>query len=219
MPKSKIEWTDFTINPVKGKCPVACPYCYARKMYDRFKWDPELRFDPTVFNNLPTKPAKVFVGSTMELFLPECEVWLEKTFDMIKPYKWLTFQFLTKQPQNLVRWSPFPENCWVGVTADTQGAYASALVGLATIEAKVKFISFEPLLVRMPLHLSYIFDKNDIDWVIIGSQTNPYYPPRIEWVEEIVKVANKAEISVFQKDNLKPLLGNKLRQKLPNVRH
>ena len=84
MGRTKIEWTDFTINPVKGKCPMACDYCYARKMYDRFKWNPELRFDPTVFNNLPTKPAKVFVGSTMELFLPQCEAWLEKIFDMIK---------------------------------------------------------------------------------------------------------------------------------------
>ena len=27
------------------------------------------------------------------------------------------FYLLTKQPQNLAKWSPFPENCWVGVTA------------------------------------------------------------------------------------------------------
>lgn len=36
MPKSKIEWTDYSINPIKGLCPVACKdnqgksYCYAR---------------------------------------------------------------------------------------------------------------------------------------------------------------------------------------------
>ncbi|GAH61451.1 unnamed protein product [marine sediment metagenome] len=67
MSQSGIEWTDWTLNPIKGKCPVACPYCYARKMYDRFRWNPEVRFVPSVFNDLPKKPVRVFVGSTMEL--------------------------------------------------------------------------------------------------------------------------------------------------------
>ena len=41
---TKIEWCDYTINPVKGLCPMACSYCYARRMYKRFKWNPEIRF-------------------------------------------------------------------------------------------------------------------------------------------------------------------------------
>ena len=53
MSKSRIEWLrdpitgkqGFSINPVKGLCPVACKdndgkeYCYARRMYKRFKWN------------------------------------------------------------------------------------------------------------------------------------------------------------------------------------
>ena len=45
MNKTKIEWTDYTINPVKGLCPMACSYCYARAMYKRFRWNPEIRYD------------------------------------------------------------------------------------------------------------------------------------------------------------------------------
>lgn len=30
MQKTKIPWADYTINPVKGLCPMACSYCYAR---------------------------------------------------------------------------------------------------------------------------------------------------------------------------------------------
>ena len=43
-------------------------------------------------------------------------------------------------------------------------------------------------------------------WVIIGSQTRPYKPPKIEWVREIVEACDKARIPVFLKDNLKPLI-------------
>jgi len=53
------------------------------------------------------------------------------------------------------------------------------------------------------------------DWIIIGSQTKPYNPPKIEWLQAIVELADEAGVPVFLKDNLKPLLGNNLRQELP----
>ncbi|KKK64868.1 hypothetical protein LCGC14_2979890, partial [marine sediment metagenome] len=70
MPKTKIEWTDHSINPVKGYCPEACYYCYARAMYDRFGWDKTVRFEPEVLLSLQKikVPSRIFVGSTMELF-------------------------------------------------------------------------------------------------------------------------------------------------------
>jgi len=41
-----------------------------------------------------------------------------------------------------------------------------------------------------------------INWVIIGAQTKPYKPPKIEWVEEIVQACDKAGVEVFLKHNL-----------------
>ncbi|MBP2071179.1 DUF5131 family protein [Thermoanaerobacterium butyriciformans] len=38
MNKSKIEWCDFTWNPVTG-CRHGCPYCYAAKQAKRFSGD------------------------------------------------------------------------------------------------------------------------------------------------------------------------------------
>ena len=58
-------------------------------------------------------------------------------------------------------------------------------------------------------------EEAGISWVIVGSQTKPYRPPAIEEVREIVEAADRAGAAVFQKDNLKPLLGNNLRQELP----
>ena len=45
----------------------------------------------------------------------------------------------------------------------------------------------------------------DIKWLIIGSQTKPYRPPELSWVEYMVEVADKAGVKVFLKNNLRPM--------------
>ena len=87
-------------------------------------------------------------------------------------------------------------------------------ITLIKLAAKLKFISFEPLLEDLIGAFGEMIIPK-ADWVIIGSQTKPYNPPKIEWVQAIVEAADKAGVPVFLKDNLKPLLGNNLRQELP----
>ena len=45
-----------------------------------------------------------------------------------------------------------------------------------------------------------------VSWVVIGSQTKPTKPPKIEWVQEIVEAADRAGVPVFLKDNLLELV-------------
>ncbi len=207
-----IGWANFTINPIKGKCPVACSYCYARRLYDRFKWNPEIRFEPKAMLDLPfaKKGERVFIGSTFELFYDSVpQEWLDWIFYFVKRCPWVTCIFLTKQPQNLAKWSPFPDNCCVGVSVTANGDMTLALTHLVNIKAGKRFISFEPLLgaIGMNDHMSM---KGIVDWVILGQMT-PYSPktaPKVEWVEEIVEAADKAGVKVFLKDNLLPVLRN-----------
>src|SRR3990167_2433987 len=118
MGRTRIEWlrdpitgkAGYTINPIRGLCPVDCKdnqgksYCYARRLYKRFGWDPAIRFEPEALLDLATMPngSKVFIGSTMELFggwiKPE---WLEHIISVVGRCTWATIIFLTKQPQNL----------------------------------------------------------------------------------------------------------------------
>jgi len=207
MQKSGIEWTDYTSNPIKGYCPMACPYCYARKIYDRFKWDKAIRFVPEELETWrrAKSGSKIFVGSMIELFGNWVkDDWLEEIFKYTKCHPDLTFQFLTKQPQNLIKWSPFPDNCWVGVTVTNDLSYGQALQWLNRIEASIRYLSFEPLLEPPAvIHLTY---GEVINWVIIGAQTKPYKPPKLEWVQEIIRAADGSGIPVFLKDNLRPLL-------------
>lgn len=163
-------------------------------------------------------PRGIFVCDMGELFsdwLPE--VWIKAVFQIIKWHPQSRFYLLTKQPQNLLRWSPFPDNCWVGVTVTRPEFFRAAYEALDCIIAKVKFISIEPFLELMGKDFLELVGQpyyRWLDWLIIGAQTKPYKPPKIEWVQEIVEACDKASIPVFQKDNLKTLLGDNLRQEL-----
>ncbi len=207
--KKSIGWADFTINPIKGLCPVGCPSCYALRMYKRFHWDPEIRYEPQDMLDCATirKPSKIFVGSTMELFGTWVkDEWREQIFEYCRRMSMHTFLFLTKKPENLAKWSPFPPNCWVGVSATNYTMNIQALLRLGQIQARIKFVSYEPLQAQLMI-LPEDFKVGGISWVIIGQQTpvKDSTSPRIEWIREIVEGADKAGIPVFLKDNLLPV--------------
>jgi len=157
------------------------------------------------------KPRGIFVCDMGELFgdwIPTNWQW--SVFEVIKHNPQHRFYLLTKQPQNLIKWSPFPANCYVGVTATNPSMFTDACYYLKRIKATVKYISLEPLLEfsRLPEVLSWqrwIYTwllEGGISQLIIGAQTKPIVLPQIEWVEEIVGAADKAGIPVFLKDNL-----------------
>ena len=208
MIRSKIEWTDFSCNPVKGLCPVGCEYCYARAMYHRFKWDPTIQYDGNVILEAAhiLKPSRIFVGSTMELFGDWVEEgWLQEIKDRIAMMPWHTFIFLTKKPENLSRWNPWPDNAWVGTTATDGPTFENAVEELRSVKAATRFISIEPMLDR--IDPDYFVDYEHIDWLIVGAETGnrKEKPPLTkvqDWVGTIVSVADHDGIPLFIKGNL-----------------
>jgi protein gp37 len=72
MNRTKIEWCDFTWNPVTG-CRKNCPYCYAARMSKRFSnaWN---GFIPTFYPKRLSEPrgavksVSIFVSSMGDLF-------------------------------------------------------------------------------------------------------------------------------------------------------
>jgi len=149
------------------------------------------------------KPRGIFPCDMSDLFgigIPE--YWTQSVLWHIDNCPQHRFYLLTKQPQNLPKWSPFPQNCWVGVSVTNKEYLGRACyIGLAEIEASVKFISFEPLQGKIELRKDDLIDCG-INWVIIGAQTKPYRPPAIADVQEIVEACDKAGVAVFLKDNL-----------------
>ena len=222
MSKTKIDWADYSINPVRGRCPnEACPLgerCYARSYYTRFHWDPTLRYEQKVWDELKKikEPSRIFVGSTIELFHKSINpYWLKDILEWAKFTPQHTFIFLTKCPENLHRWK-FPDNCQVGVSATDGDMFWRALYYLRMITAKVKFISVEPFLnwpdskthfARIACN-KYTSEHNlasfGITWLIIGQlrQASKKSRPDAAWIREIMNAADKAKIPVFLKNNL-----------------
>jgi len=176
-------------------------------------------------------PRGIFPCDMSDLFgigIPE--EWTRAVLDECQRHPDDRFYLLTKQPQNLPKFSPFPDNCWPGVTATNEHMSAAGLGWLRDIEAKVKFMSLEPLLSWCEYHHPpWALWFEEIHWLIIGACTGTKadmealvarYPaltlmpfgkkwtaqPRIEWVQEIIAAADATGIPVFLKDNLKPLL-------------
>ena len=217
MNKTKIEWTDYTWNPIRGLCPVNCKtpdgkeYCYARRMYKRFGWEGELHLKPSGSYRMKNmEPSKIFVCSTMELFHPGVpKSWRDIIFGMIEFNPQHTFQILTKMPENIDRL--MPENVWLGVSVTDDDKIYALYQDLLDTEARIKFISYEPLF----LNLRYLPIR--IHWAIIGRLTGHghKYDPSLAKLEYMVKAYKKEKVPVFLKNNLKEIWGENLIQEFP----
>ncbi len=124
----------------------------ATKNYDEDSYPFYPRFWPDRLLDIPfTKKSRgIFVCDMSDLFgigIPR--EWTQHVINLIRLSPQHRFYLLTKQPQNLIKFSPFPDNIWLGVSAANQSQVDEAVKYLKEIEATVKFISFEPLLERI----------------------------------------------------------------------
>jgi len=163
------------------------------------------------------KPAGIFICSTYEIFHPDTNRQIEgesasardKIFETIEACPQHRFYVLTKFPQNIDR--PMPDNVHLGVSI-TKNEDIWRRNRLVTTDARIKFISFEPLLEELDFTL---YQK--IDWVIIGRLTSfgNKYNPRLEWITDMVNRCSDCGVKVFLKDNLKSIWVDNLIQQFP----
>jgi len=210
MNKTKIEWADYSWNPIKGLCPVGCWYCYAKSIYRRFQLDPKPWLDIAELNEaVHTKRTgkRVFVCSTFELFHPVADQWRDMIFDVIQRRPDLTFVVLTKMPERIDRY--LPKNVWLGVSV-TDATATWRINRLLELSAGRRFVSYEPMLGRI-YHLPV-----GLDWVIIGQLTGAKKrPPEKDWVERLVGYVKEQGVPVFLKNNLAEIWGKPLIQEFP----
>lgn len=214
MQKTKIEWCDYSWNPIKGLCPVGCWYCYARTTYRRFGWDEKITYDyrPLEHYGKIKSGSRVFVCSTFELFNERVDHFRDSIFSTIKSRPDLTFIILTKMTERIDR--PMPDNVWLGVSVTGNSMRDIFLTEeLTKAHAHIKFISFEPIL-ALPWLSSLPLRP---DWIIAGRLTGhgKIHDPSRRIIEAIVEHGQFHNIPIFLKNNLKDIWGKPLIQEFP----
>jgi protein gp37 len=107
------------------------------------------------------------------------------------------FQVLTKRADRLRNFAvrrKVPENVWLGVSVESP-SYCWRIERLQEVEARVRFLSIEPLLASLGQ-----LDLRRIDWVIVGGESGPHARAMApEWVREIREQCLKAQVPFFFK--------------------
>jgi len=224
MNKTKIEYLDFTWNPIVGCTGEGCyvrDVCWARGQAKRRKHSCSLcyqflphyhfeRFDQPL---KVKKPARIGVGFMGDLFDKNYSIiFNQKLFRIMEKAKQHTFLILTKQPENMLtffsNWQNVPANVWVGVTVNKE-LDCYRIDQLRQIEAPILFVSFEPL------QECILPNLKEIDWIIIGAQKRPNKQPKPNWVGHLVISARIFGAKVFLKNNLYPLPTTERYQEIP----
>ena len=201
MAKTKIEWCDYTINPIIG-CKHGCPYCYAKRMNNRFhfikKWDEPEHKEQSAIEKLSEikKPSRIFMGSMTDLFGSwvtdeYIKTMLKTCGDNFPQHKFL---FLTKNPKRYSDFK-FPENCWKGTTITRADCFTYTELEVEYFHG-LDFISFEPLMGEIQVMPA------GVKWWIVGGLTGAKAPHKKEWVDTLVTSAKLLNIPIFLKDNL-----------------
>ncbi len=180
MKNSKIEWTNDTWNPWQGcrKISLGCKNCYMYRDKKRYGKDPKelVRSKPPTFN-APLKKLKgplVFTCSWSDFFLEDVPLkWLDDAWDIIRRTPHLTYQILTKRPQNIKDalpddWGNGWPNVWLGVSVEATD-YLWRIAAIEDIPADTKFVSYEPALE----YVDFTAFSPTINWIIAGGESGP----------------------------------------------
>ena len=227
---SAISWCQYTWNPWIGCNYVSagCFYCYAeREVQGRFKKDfKKVVRSKTRFNE-PLKWYKeltgeehfterlVFSPSYSDFFHHKADPWRAEAWEIVKKTNdRLIYQLPSKRIERAASmlppdWGEGYDNVWLGTSVESPNELPR-IHTLSQVPAKVRFISFEPLIDRIPAEslLTPEMRKSleGIHWAIVGGESGfeppsvyNYRPCELSWLTELIDTLVLLKIPVFFK--------------------
>lgn len=223
MAETQIEWTDATWNPVVG-CSVmsaGCTNCYAMEMARRLEamgiekyrgltrksgkrtvWKGVVREDRAALE-IPfrwKRPKKIFVNSMSDLFHDRVsEAFIADVWSVMEQTPHHHYQILTKRPDRMAEVVTHSirkvlPNVWLGTSIENS-AVAARADDLRKVPAKIRFISFEPLIGSVGS-----IDFTGIQWAIVGGESGRSARAiREEWIDEIYEQCGQYNTVFFFK--------------------
>ena len=206
---TSIAWTDATLNFGWGcrKVDQACQNCYMFRLSKGWGIDPtkvrlfDIAKREKELNSWPAEKRLVFVNDMTDTFgeFYPFEL-IAEWHSLFERHPEREFQLLTKRIGRAMvfyrdHWGRPPRNVWVGCSIGERSRLWR-LDQLRQIDAKVKFVSFEPLIEDLGE-----FSLSGISWAIVGGESdrsNPR-PMKPEWAENIRRICERDGVAFFFK--------------------
>ena len=232
-----ISWTNSTWNPWQGcrKISPGCQNCYAEALAKRrgtdfsvirptkgFAFNIPLQLQRRVDRGELPKGHMVFTCSMSDFFIQQADPWRQAAWATMMHCPGLTFQILTKRPGRMAWWAntvlpsqglKWPDHIWAGTSVES-AKYLPRLSVLARVPAKVRFVSFEPLLETGYMDIDpYAFTcvcgqapcvctGLSFQWAIIGGESGPgHRSMEMDTMLSLVGQCRHLGIAVFVKQD------------------
>lgn len=206
--KTAIEWADRTLNTAWGctKVSAGCENCYMfrlSKIFGRNPEDPKPRKEANIKKDLKKykdEPSVIFFNSMSDTYHESFSDELIKSwFDIIKdePHEFIILTKRVNRAYNFHKSFSVPQNCWIGTSIEN-GSSLHRLDKLKMIDAKIRFVSFEPLLGDIQN-----VNLEGIHWAIVGGESdfaNPR-PFKEQWGLHILEACRKYGTAFFYKQS------------------
>ena len=165
-----------------------------------------------------SQPKDIFVCSMADLFgdwVPD--EWIEKVFAACRMAPWHRYLFLTKNPRRYCKLLekgrlPLDKNMWYGTTVTNhQDCSRAKELCILSPHHPNTFLSLEPLLELVKFAMLP-------EWLILGGETGNRkgkVRPEQSWLEYYADVCRSVGTSVFMKNSLADIWGEKLIRELP----
>lgn len=200
-----------TWNPIRGKCPHDCTYCYM-KVYPQG----ELRFAKNEMNTNLGQGNFIFVGSSTDMWAYEVLVdWIFASLKHCRKYNLNRYLFQSKNPARLETFIDFmPDDFVLGTTIETNRDYE--INQAPTPEARMlamlvlpmpKMVSIEPIMdFDLETMIGWIKDI-DPEFISIGADSKGHNlpEPNPDKLQALIEALDSITI-VKLKANLKRLL-------------
>ncbi len=222
MGKTTINWADYTFNPWHGCTEVSagCDNCYAaaldrrhlhsekehwgpgveRLIMNASIWEQPLAWNRKALREGAGRP-RVFCASMADWADKEApDGQRAKLWNIIRQTPALDWLLLTKRPQNVLKYLPDDwgngySNVWLGVTCENRRQGVPRLEILRKIPARVRFVSFEPLLEDLST-----LNLKGIHWAILGGETGGSARPiAVEWVRSLLNQCRSCGVEAWVK--------------------
>lgn len=221
------EFITDTYNPIGGKCPYSCSYCWASGLIKRFGYE-KYKGKPVVYDDMIAKRFKpnsyVFVGSMRDIFADIVpDRMLLELYEMILENEDSMFLLMTKNPKRyveLLKYGIPAENIVFGVTIESNRNYpelsnaplqkermfwteilSNLCRGYTNMNNQI-FVSIEPILDFDIEPLVYFIKNSRIYSVAIGydNYNNNLPEPDIEKTRELINRLKYITPYIYEKN-------------------